>query len=96
MHPTHHFVVKRKFGSVGWGNLTEDCLTFDDAVTAVAESFCGNVVTDWPGADTVLVLEIDGHAALDRTADVLAACVARFDGCDDVPFAWSDLCGVAA
>lgn len=102
MHPEHHFVVKRAF-DIGWGNLTDDALTFADAVEAILESFRGNHINttyDIPSLATVLVLEIDGNVAINRTEDVIAACVAVHqadaDNGDAVPAGWVDLVRVAA
>lgn len=96
MHPQHHFIVKRTFNGE-WGNLTEDCTTFDAAVEALMEGFRDNTVTDWPGVTTIFVQEIDGSVALDRTADAIMAVVAKYEAglmdgsVDEPPFAWSDL-----
>jgi hypothetical protein len=71
-HPTHHWIVKRDFGDkYGWGYMTdaEDAASFDDCVDAVIASFDGDDVA--LNAATLLVLEIDGGVAINRTEDVL-------------------------
>jgi hypothetical protein len=71
-HPTHHWIVKRDFGDkYGWGYMTdaEDAASFDACVDAVIASFDGDDVA--LSADTLLVLEIDGSVAINRTEDVL-------------------------
>ena len=70
MHPEHFFIVKRDFGpKIGWGYIGEDAKTFADCTDAIIESFDGCDVM--LNADTVLVLEIDGGVALNRTQDAL-------------------------
>ena len=103
-HPEHHFVVKKLFAPcagqpAGWGNLADCALTFHDAVDAVIEAFKDRHIVlpyDVPSRKTVLVIEIDGNWAMDRTEDVIGECVHRYDDSDNVPPAWHDLMGVKA
>ena len=77
-HPTHHWIVKRNFGpGYGWGYVTaaEDAASFDDCVDALLDSFATDDLE--PHASAVLVLEIDGATALNRTDDVLAGMAAH-------------------
>lgn len=103
-HPEHHFVVKKLFAPcagqpAGWGNLADCAVTFHDAVDAVIEAFKGNHIVlpyDSPSSKTLLVLEIDGRANMDRTEDVIGECVYRYSDSDNVPPAWQDLMGEKA
>ena len=103
-HPTHHFVVKKLFAPcaghpAGWGNLADCAVTFHDAVDAVIEAFKDSHIVlpyDVPSRNTLLVLEIDGRANMDRTEDVIGECVYRYSDSDNVPPAWQDLMGETA
>ena len=103
-HPAHHFVVKKLFAPcaghpAGWGNLADCAVTFHDAVDAVIEAIKDSHIVlpyDVPSRKTVLVIEIDGRAAMDRTEDVIGECVQRYADSDNVPPAWQDLMGETA
>jgi len=97
-HSNHHFVVKKLFKD-GWGNLADHALTFHDAVDAVIDAFKDSHIVlpyDVPSRKTLLVIEIDGRAAMDRTEDVIGECVQRYIDSDNVPPAWHDLMGEKA
>ena len=103
-HPAHHFVVKKLFAPcagqpAGWGNLADYAVTFHDAVEAVNEAIKDrhSVLADGaPSPKTLLVIEIDGRAAMDRTEDVIGECIHRYADSDNVPPAWHDLMGEKA
>ena len=94
-HPEHRFIVKRDFGpGFGWGYIGEDTKTLDDCADAILDSFASGEMQ--ATADTVLVLEIDGAVALNRTDDALADCAASLTARDMFPSEWSSIQGDAA
>ena len=69
-HPEHFFIVKRlKADGEPWEYLQGDLETLAECRAAVIASFDGGDLP--PHADTLLVMEIDGHTALNRTDDLL-------------------------
>jgi hypothetical protein len=91
-HPTHHWIVKRDFGQgFGWGYVTtaEDAASFDDCVDAVLDSFSDDDMQ--ATTSTVLVLEIDGAVALNRTEDVLRDAANSLTARDLSPWAWREI-----
>ena len=89
-HLEHHFIVKRDFGpKLGWGYIGEDAQTIDECGDAILDSFDGDDMQ--ATADTVLVLEIDGAVALNRTEDALTDCAASLTARDMFPAEWRDM-----
>jgi hypothetical protein len=73
-HPTHFFIVKCfADDETPWAALPGDLASLSECRDAVL--FYYQDRDDKPETDTVLVMEIDGGAALDRTEDMLSQIV---------------------
>ena len=73
-NPEHFFIVKRFVDDESpWEYLQGDFATIVDCRNAILCSFNGGEIE--PDTETVLVLEIDGHVAMNRTEDALAGMV---------------------
>jgi hypothetical protein len=96
-HQTHFFIIKRDFGpKIGWGYIGEEAASLNDCADAILDSFASNDMDLQATPKTVLVLEIDGSVAMNRTEDVLTDCAASLTARDLSPWAWRDMQACAA